>query len=386
MLAPVHQILVSQDLGGAGQIALNVADHLRRQGRSSRVWIPGAGKAWTEAEKLGLNPDRFALEGALTHSTIRAGFANWRFSRQLKKANRGVVHVHGPLYYGALRRGLNWAGVQRVVHVHLEEQIDSLRWAFRQAPDMVITCASFLVEMVQRSLPESALAKTRVIAVPNAVDTVRFSPGSKEEARSRVGAPLDRPLILMLANLAPHKGQETAIRAVAHLRRRGVEVNCWLAGVERGGAAAFTAKLKKLVADNGIQDIVKFLGQRDDAPDLLRAADCFLLPSRIEGLPLAVLEAQASGTPVLAGPTPGVREVISDGDTGFLIPAWDVVAYAQRLETLLKDRPLRERIAGSALARTRREHSWPVYCRRIEELYANLANDPVGLGWHDAGL
>ena len=118
--------------------------------------------------------------------------------------------------------------------------------------------------------------------------------------------------------------------------------------------------------------MVSFLGQRDDGPDLLRAADCFLLPSTHEGLPLSVLEAQASGTPVLAAPTAGVPEVVEDGKTGFLIAADDVAGYADRVEFLLRNRCVRDRIAHAALVKTRRESSWTAYCERIEDLYTEV--------------
>jgi glycosyltransferase involved in cell wall biosynthesis len=370
MFHTVHQILVSRELGGAGLIALHLADYMRRQGNTSTVWIPGAGKAWTEAAKLGLHPRPYNAAGALTRGRIRAALANWRLSRQLRKAGGGLVHVHAPLFYGALRKGLSWARVQRVAHVHLEEGVETLRWAFREPPELVVTCARFLVDLARRSLPPGA--KTRIVAVPNAVDTLRFCPGAREETRRRLGAPCNRPLVLMLANLAPHKGQETVIRAVARLRQRGLDCTCWLAGIERNGGVDYTKKLNDLVRELGVGDLVCLLGQRDDAPELLRAADCFLLPSTQEGLPLSVLEAQASGTPVLAAPTAGIPEVIRDGETGFLIPAADVESYAERIALVLRDVELRRRVTDAAMDRTRREHSWPVYLQHIDELYAEL--------------
>src|SRR5262249_48318367 len=153
-------------------------------------------------------------------------------------------------------------------------------------------------------------------AVPNTVDTARFFPGDRQEAKAKVGAP-PLPLVLMLANLAPHKGQETAVRAVAELKRRGIDVACWLAGEERGGGDAFTVRLRGLIAELGLADRVRLLGFRGDAPELLRAADFFLLPSTHEGLPLTVLEAQASKVPVLASATAGIPEAVQDGETGF---------------------------------------------------------------------
>jgi glycosyltransferase involved in cell wall biosynthesis len=173
----------------------------------------------------------------------------------------------------------------------------------------------------------------------------------------------------MLANLAPHKGQETAIRAVALLRERGVDTECWMAGVERGGEKTYTERLTRLINEAGVGDRVRLLGQRRDAPDLLRAADLFVLPSSHEGLPLSILEAQASKVPVLAAPTAGVPDVVHDGETGFLIAAQDVLGYAHQIERLLGYPELYHRIAEAAYAHTTREHNWTIYCQRISALY-----------------
>ena len=128
-------------------------------------------------------------------------------------------------------------------------------------------------------------------------------------------------MVLMLANLAPHKGQATAIRAVQILKRRGIPVDCWLVGERRTDVGSYEAELRQLCSALGVQDIVQFLGFRRDGPDLLRAADVFLLPSTHEGLPLSVLEAQAAHVPVIGAPIPGILEVVEDGMTGFVVPA-----------------------------------------------------------------
>jgi glycosyltransferase involved in cell wall biosynthesis len=209
--------------------------------------------------------------------------------------------------------------------------------------------------------------------VPNAVDTERFTPADdRQAARKKVGAPPATPLILMLANLSPHKGQETAVRAVAELKRQGVDVVCWLAGEERGGTSVFTEQLRRLIEELGVADRVQLLGFRRDAADLLRAADFFLLPSTCEGLPLTVLEAQATRVPVLAAPTAGIPEVVRDGETGFLLAAGDATGYAARLKALLDDPGLARRVAGQAFQHTTQHYNWRSYCTTIWDLYQEL--------------
>ena len=206
------------------------------------------------------------------------------------------------------------------------------------------------------------------------MDIRKFAPSDKWAAKQRVGAPANAPLILMLANLAPHKGQETAIRAVASLKQQGIPVVCWLAGVERGGSKSYSQRLQSLIGALDLGDRVQLLGQRADADELLRAADFFLLPSTNEGLPLSILEAQATKVPVLAAPTAGIPEVVSDGETGFLIPADDAHGYANRLRSLLQDSAEYRRVAEQAYTRTISEQSWGPHCEHLLSLYDSLTD------------
>jgi glycosyltransferase involved in cell wall biosynthesis len=372
-----HQFLVSRDLGGGGAVALRLAHDLGRRNHPSRVWIPGDGAAREEAGRLGLASSPLDFSRARSTSRVGAAWGNWQLSRQLRRFGPGLVHVHAPLYYGSVRWGLRLAGLKRVVHVQLEEGIDGLRWAFKDPPELIITCARFLADHVRRALPEQHQERQRIVAVPNSVDTERFTPGDRRAARQKVGVPPGVPLVLMLANLAPHKGQETAIRAVAALKQRGLTVHAWLAGIERGGEGVYTARLNSLVGELGVGDRVRLLGQRGDTPDLLRAADFLLLPSTCEGLPLAVLEAQATRVPVLAAPTAGIPEVIQDGETGFLIAAADAAGYAHRIADLLANPGRYHAIAGRAHARTTRDYNWRAFSSRVVELYHEVIGTPV---------
>jgi glycosyltransferase involved in cell wall biosynthesis len=294
----------------------------------------------------------------------------------LRLPRPGLAHVHTPGVYRLLRPALRVAGLRTVVHVQIDPGAEEVRWAFRDPPDLVLTCARYMIGPIRAALGEAG-ERLRVEAVPNAVDTERFYPEDRPSAKRRLGAPGDRPLVLMLANLAPHKGQKTTIRAVAELKARGRDVECWMAGVERGGGRGYEERLQALVAELGVADRVRLLGFRDDGPDLLRAADFLLLPSTHEGLPLSVLEAQASKAAVLAAPTAGVPEAVRDGETGFLIAADDAAAYARRLEDLLSHPALYHRVTEQAYAAVRREYNWTTLCERVHALYGEVLQRPA---------
>jgi glycosyltransferase involved in cell wall biosynthesis len=367
-----HQFLVSNEIGGAALVGLHVADHLRRSRQRCQVWLPGPGPAEQEAIRMGLPTADYDAGALLSRCKVQAAWGNWRLAQRLRLYGLGLVHVHSPFHYSAVRWGLRWAGVKRVLHIHLDFGVEGLQWALRTSPELIVTCARSLVDGVRAALPPDRQDRQWIVAVPNAVDTDRFLPGDKARAKDYVAAPTDVPLALMLANLAPHKGQETAIRAVALLKQRDVNLVCWLAGVERGGEEVFTGRLRSLIEELGVTDRVRLLGQRSDTPELLRAADYLLLPSTHEGLPLSVLEAQASKVPVLAAPTSGIPEVVQDGKTGFLIAGDDALGYADRLQTLLTQPELSGRVAEAAHAQVVGGYTWAVYCQRIQELYEEV--------------
>lgn len=369
-----QQVLVSSELGGAGLVALQMAASMQKQGEACIVWVPGEGAAANRAAELGIVHRQYKAEGLTATSRFTALLANWLMTRKLRSAGASLIHVHSPAHYGSMRHALRWSGCKRLVHVHTVEPVDLLRWAFQSPPDAIITCARCLVDPVKQSLPEGYRESQRVVAVPNPVDVDRFQPGDRWVAKQKVGATPGRPLIVMLANLAQSKGQATTLRTVANLKAWGLDVDCWLVGEERGGATDFTRELEKLVADLQIADRVRFLGFRADVPDLLRAADFLLLPSTLEGMPLAILEAQAAKVLVLAAPAGGIPEVVADGQTGFLINAADAGSYAQRIKQCLGDPGMRDRITNGACEQVRRDHNWGAYFARIKLIYDELLN------------
>jgi glycosyltransferase involved in cell wall biosynthesis len=181
------------------------------------------------------------------------------------------------------------------------------------------------------------------------------------------------PLLMVVANLAPHKGQATAIRAVAALRDLGHEVRLWLVGAERSDGAGYLAQLQQLVRELRVDDRVHFAGFRNDVPALLRAADMVLLPSTSEGLPLTILEAQAVRALVLAAPTAGIPEVIEHDRTGYLIDAADAAGYAKQIAELLRSPERALAVTSAAHRHVCDHHDLTAYGDRVLAEYDRLA-------------
>ena len=129
-----------------------------------------------------------------------------------------------------------------------------------------------------------------------------------------------------------------------------------------------------MVQTRGLARYVHLVGQRSDVPCLMTAADLFVLPSQFEGLPLVVLEAMASGLPVVGTRVGGLQTLIDDGESGLLVPAGDYQALADAIARVLTDPRLRMHLAHGA--RERAEHyTWQSVGARMEALYARILAD-----------
>jgi glycosyltransferase involved in cell wall biosynthesis len=187
-------------------------------------------------------------------------------------------------------------------------------------------------------------------------------------------APFRRPRdaapgrILLVGRLAPQKRPDVAVRALAELRRRRPEAELDL--VAHGPLEAET---RRLVGELGVADAVHLLGKRDDVPELLAQAVCFLLTSDYEGCPYTVLEAMAAGVPVVATRVGGLPELVADGETGLLVEPGAPVAVAAALDRVLGS-PERARELGEAgRERVRREFSIERMVGETLELYSGSA-------------
>lgn len=383
MSAPRYfQMMVSPHVGGGARLAMQLHAHTAATlGPVSHLLLPGGGEAERGAIRARFPYTRYRVDRLTGASRLGSLMETASLFARMPRKSGAVVHVHAPFVYGAARTFFAVARAKTVLHIHLDFTAEQLSWALRAPPDTVIVCADFMRPAVEKALPPGAPTRVRVIR--NAIDVRQFEErdagaGSRAAIRTVLGAPADRPLLMVIANLAPHKGQETAVRAVAKLRDLGQDAQLWLVGGERTAGDGYLQALKKLVAELRVDDRVTFAGFRDDVPQLLRAADMVLLPSTSEGLPLTILEAQAAGAVVLAAPTAGIPEVVEHGRTGFLIAADDAQGYATQMGELLRSPGLVAAISSAARRHVCDHHDLSSYGDRVLAEYQRLSPTPAG--------
>ncbi len=214
----------------------------------------------------------------------------------------------------------------------------------------------------------------RIEIVPPGVDHAFFSPGPRHGARNAIGhGDLAGPLLLFVGRIQPLKGADVAVRALALLGRSDARL------MIVGGASGIfgDAEQRALVAlahDLGVDQQMIFVSPQ--AHHLLssfyRAADICLVPSRSESFGLVALEAAACGTPVIASAVGGLRTLVDNGHTGFLIEGRDPAAYADRIQLILDSPELAAAMSRAAAVRAR-GYTWSVAAARLRRLYADIS-------------
>lgn len=207
--------------------------------------------------------------------------------------------------------------------------------------------------------------------MPNGVDTSRFErgPGDRSDVRTALGVN-DVFVFLAVGRLERAKGFDVLLQALSLVQTQMSNVIVLIAG-----DGSERVKLCAQASDLGLgAGIVRFLGVRDDIPDLMAAADGFVLPSRWEGLPLVLLEAASAGLPIVASAVGGNAEVVVDKETGFLVAADDEQALGRAM-VRMADLPVDERRRMGMLGRqlVRERYALNAVVDTWLELYATCA-------------
>jgi glycosyltransferase involved in cell wall biosynthesis len=217
--------------------------------------------------------------------------------------------------------------------------------------------------------------------VYNPLDLDRFDPArvDREAARRSLGLEPGTPVAGVVAQITPWKGQELAIAALARARERVPDAQLLLVGETKFTSAAtrydnrsYLRDLEASVARLGLKEAVRFLGEREDVPAVLRALDVVLVPSGHEPFGRIVAEALAMGTPVLATSVGGPAEILDHGRTGLLIDPHDPGAWSDALAQLLTSPEQRARLASAGRERAL-DFSRRAYARRLGDLWRRAA-------------
>jgi glycosyltransferase involved in cell wall biosynthesis len=276
--------------------------------------------------------------------------AGWpiRFAKFIRSEKVDVVQSHEFTANVYATAGARLAGVPIVCTTHGKNywpyalyRRAAYRWAARNSRAFVAV-SNDLGRFISSTL---GIGADRVRIIRNGIDVNVFRPDASARARVRaeLGLQESQPLLLACGELTEVKGHEVLIRATQHVVAKRPDVLVAIAG-----HGPLREHLESLTASLGITSHVRFLGFRRDVPDLLSAADVFVMPSLSEGLPLAILEAMAVGAPIVATAVGGVPELIRPRETGWLVQPRNEHELASALVEVISDSTSREVVSRAA--------------------------------------
>jgi glycosyltransferase involved in cell wall biosynthesis len=281
----------------------------------------------------------------------------------------GLLHLNMSERGSLLRKlSLVWLAtllrVPAIIHVHsaylpedLSRYSTPVRLIVRLSLDrahFVIVLGSFWQHFFVRQLH---MDPAKVVIIPYGVP--------EPQARRALLPAAAMLRLLFLGRLGERKGTPEVLDALADRRVRGLDWTLTLAG--DGEVESMQARAEEL----GIGNRCRFAGwlNRPQVVELLARSDVLLLPSRAEGLPVAILEAMAYGLTIITAPVAAIEDAIADHETGLLVPAGDAAALAAALLEVMSDAGLREKLGHAARDRYRREFTLKIYADRVRRLY-----------------
>ena len=349
--------------GGQNQVLLTVLGMRTHGHRTALVAHPSGELRRRAAEGLELIP-----LAPRTEMDLRAA---WRLSRVLRQLGPGVVHAHDQhaVAMAALALSLGpperrpMLVASRRLDFHINKNAFS-RWKHRQ-----VDCFICISEMIRSMLIGDGVPADRTAVVHSGIDVDRVASAPAVNVHAEFWLPTHAPVVGNVAALAAHKGQRYLIDAAPFVLRELPDARFLIVG-----QGELELALQKQITNRHLAKHVILAGFRPDALSLHKGFDVFVMSSVTEGLGTSLLDAMASARPVVATRTGGIPEVVEDGETGLLVPPRNPQALAHAIVRLLRDEPLRQRMAAAGLARVRAHFSAERMVEQTLDVYARLVD------------
>lgn len=296
-------------------------------------------------------------------------WASLRLALLMKRKKCQLAHFHDAHSLSIGLRAASWARVPLMV-AHRRVDFPLGRHYFSQKKyrgklDAIIAIS----EGVKKVLIEGKVPPEKIFVIPSGIDLSIFEEiEDRNFLRRELGLAADDFLVGIVAALEDHKGHKYLFQATKIVRQHSPKIKLIVVG-----SGSLRLELESQVHELGLQDIVFFLGFREDVPRILASLDLFVLSSHMEGLGSSLLDALACGLPVVATRAGGIPEIIHHEETGLLVPPKDSEALAQAIIRLYHDRQLAHKLAARGREYVQRHFSAEAMAQRIIDLYFLLA-------------
>lgn len=286
-----------------------------------------------------------------------------------------LVHAHkiGSNFWASLLGGVSKIPV--IAHVHGQAESARNTWVDRfvaRSARKIIAVSEFERDRMTR---REGIDPEKIAIIYNGVTSTDFVGDKDESLAGDLGLDLGAPLVGIVAALRPEKNHELFLRSAARVLRTRPDANFLVIG-----DGPRRPVLEEMARKLGIETRLRFLGAVGEIPRYLSILDVGVLTSKREGLPMALLELQAAGIPVVATHVGGIPEVITDGENGYLVDPGDERGLAHRIEELLERRDRSRAMGRSGQQRVEMQFSETLMIQRVEDLYSQVLGFDSGGG------
>jgi len=361
----VH-VVASLKVGGLERFVSDLAAEQAGRGHGVAVLELFA----AEGDRIAVMPPAAAVPAGLRAGASRpAGIL--RLRRLLRAAHPDIVHAHNTFALGWCALPCRLLGLPVVMTKH-GMGTEGRRGLLYRFPRRIVCVSEPMRTRLAARYPGVA---GRAAVIANGVPFADHGPGARAAMRARLDIDGQDTAVVWVGRVAPEKALDGLLAAWREA-----------AGCGGGGAGAGRAKLALIgdgplrtgledrAAEMGLSGSVRFLGHRGDARELLPAFDLFVLPSREEGMPIALLEAQAAGLPALVTRVGAMPRIVEEGATGWIVEPGDAAGLTVALRSALAaDRAELRRMGEDARRRAKAEFSIGICAARYDEVYAAVA-------------
>jgi glycosyltransferase involved in cell wall biosynthesis len=356
-------------IGGGESHLLSLVENLDRDLYEPAVLSFTDGPMVSRLRAMGVNTH-------IIHTERPFDIGIWRRVKELlQKESPDVLHAHGTRASSNTLWAARRLGIPVVYTIHGWSFHDDQHPAVRNMRiwgERYITTRTAINIAVSASNRQSGLRympDLKAEVINNGIDQRRFEPsGNFKDIRKELGIPTDALLVLFMARFTGHKQPLTLIRAFKGAMDSMPGSHLLMVGEGDEREAGL-----RLAEELGIGERISFQPFRQDVPDVLAAADVFVLPSLWEGLPIGLLEAMAMGKAVVATRVDGTREIVRSGDNGLLVEPGNITALTSALIEMSRDPSFRKKLGQKAQQTVQDEFNASDMTRRIEKIYQDLS-------------
>jgi len=369
----------SSDLYGASKIFLESVRALKHAGFGVVVVLSEDGplveelnawKADVHIHKLGiLRRKYFNARGLLNRvkTTLKAK----AFLEELM-VKKNITHIYSNT--SAVLVGAFLARKKRVKHIwHLHEILFSPRWFVRRMGKIINRNADKVIVVSQAVWDnwKDKVDESKMLLLHNGIDYQPYLQ-SKTNIRTEIPGSEGKILIGMIGRINHWKGQSYFLDIAQKLVQTHDNVHFVVVGDAYPGTEHFVTEMEQKIKNSGLQAHVSYLGFRKDIPEILNALDIFVLPSILpDPFPTVILEAMASGKPVVATAHGGAKEMILEGETGLLIPWDNPGSAAEAISDLVNNKEMNEKMGEKGRLRVLDKFSPEAYRKNFTGLFEN---------------